>query len=143
MVEVFHVGSFNTLKTEAVAHPFFTSLDPVTRLGGFEAGPGSFMGGVRVAMADVNGDGFLDFVTGLGYGGGGRVTIFDGASYALQKFAAVSPFIAVTSEHGTTGNPTVLESFSPGFAPGSSAALAAIWVAGTTPVPSVPPPIFF
>jgi uncharacterized delta-60 repeat protein len=38
----------------------------------------SFRGGARVAMGDVDGDGFQELVVGAGFGGGPRVAIFDG-----------------------------------------------------------------
>jgi lysophospholipase L1-like esterase len=43
----------------------------------------AFAGGVRVAVADVNGDGVADIVTGPGIGGGPLVKIFDGATGSL------------------------------------------------------------
>jgi hypothetical protein len=50
-----------------------------------------FLGGVRVAMGDVNRDGFADLVTGAGYGAGPHVAIFDGralsAGRGLEKVA--------------------------------------------------------
>jgi parallel beta-helix repeat protein len=49
----------------------------------FLAYDASFHGGVHVAMADVNGDGVLDIITGAGAGGGPHVKVFDGATGAL------------------------------------------------------------
>jgi hypothetical protein len=49
----------------------------------------SFTGGVYVAAADVNGDGFADIVTGAGPTGGPHVKVFDGQTGAeLQSFFA-------------------------------------------------------
>ena len=40
----------------------------------------NFRGGVRIATGDVNGDDVADLVVGAGYGGGPRVSVYDGAS---------------------------------------------------------------
>jgi hypothetical protein len=52
----------------------------------------AFLGGVYVASADVNHDGFADIVTGAGAGGGPHVRIFSGANgQVLGSFYAYSP----------------------------------------------------
>jgi len=40
----------------------------------------NFRGGARAAMGDVNGDGFADLVVSAGFGGGPRISIYDGAA---------------------------------------------------------------
>ena len=40
----------------------------------------NFRGGVRTALADVNGDGTADLIVAAGFGGGPRIAIFDGAT---------------------------------------------------------------
>ena len=55
----------------------------------------SFTGGVRVAAADVNNDGFVDIVTGSGLGARGTLNVFNGATnFSLQSstFAFESSF---------------------------------------------------
>jgi hypothetical protein len=52
-----------------------------------------FLGGVRVALADVTGDGVPDIITAPGPGGGPDIRVYDGATGALDReFLAYSPF---------------------------------------------------
>jgi hypothetical protein len=62
-----------------------------TTLRDFFAYSPSFGGGVYVAAADVNNDGFADIITGPGRGGGPHVKVFNGANgQVLQSFFAYS-----------------------------------------------------
>src|SRR5262245_15909234 len=55
----------------------------------------AFLGGVRVALGDVNGDGVLDIITGPGPGGGPHVRIWDGATLTeIHGFFAYDPAFA-------------------------------------------------
>ncbi len=58
-------------------------------LGSFYAYNSSFVGGVFVALADINGDMQLDVITGADAGGGSHVRVFDGSTGAeLASFMA-------------------------------------------------------
>lgn len=54
-------------------------------LASFYAYAPGFLGGVRVAMGDLNRDGYADLVTGAGYGAGPHVAVFDGKSIANRN----------------------------------------------------------
>jgi hypothetical protein len=61
-------------------------------LRGFFAYDPHFMGGVRVAAGDVNGDGKADIITAAGPGGGPQVIVFSGADGSvLRSFFAYDP----------------------------------------------------
>ena len=58
----------------------------------FFAYGGEFRGGVNVGVADIDGDGFADILTGTGVGGGPRVTVFSGKDGSVLKdFFAYDP----------------------------------------------------
>ncbi|MFO0810517.1 MAG: hypothetical protein U0746_17970 [Gemmataceae bacterium] len=56
-----------------------------TLLRSFNAYATSFHGGVRVATADVTGDGVPDVITAPGPGGGPHVRVFDGTTFAVVR----------------------------------------------------------
>ena len=61
-------------------------------LGQFLAYQASFRGGVFVAAGFLNGDGRADIVTGMGFGGGPKVKVFDGVNASLlTSFQAFQP----------------------------------------------------
>lgn len=58
----------------------------------FLAYPNTFLGGVRVALGDVNGDGTPDIITGAGPGAGPHVKVFNGTNGAeIRAFFAFDP----------------------------------------------------
>jgi streptogramin lyase len=58
----------------------------------FLAYSSSFLGGVRVALGDINGDGIPDIITAPGPGGGPDIRVFDGVTGGLiMEFMAYAP----------------------------------------------------
>lgn len=50
----------------------------------------AFRGGARTAIGDINGNGFPDLIVAAGFGGGPRVTVWEGASIARPNGAQPS-----------------------------------------------------
>ena len=82
-----------------------------------------FSGGVRVATADVNGDGVDDIITAAGTGGGPHVKVFDGATgKLLMEFMAYDPqftggvYIAAADVNGD-GKADIITGAGPGGGP--------------------------
>jgi suppressor of ftsI len=67
-----------------------TTIKPSALLANFLAYGRNFLGGVRVAAGDNNGNGRIDIVTGQGPGGGSRVKVFGGPD--LMTMADFQPF---------------------------------------------------
>jgi hypothetical protein len=67
---------------DAGRQPLVKVYDAVTHAEKYDfmAFNSQFMGGVRVAAGDVNGDGHSDIVVGAGPGGGSQVRVFDGVT---------------------------------------------------------------
>jgi uncharacterized repeat protein (TIGR01451 family) len=78
---------------DAGGGPHVRLLDPLTGaevLGLFAFDP-AFLGGVRVALGDVDGDGRPDAVAGAGPGGQSHVRVFDGVTGAERASVAAYP----------------------------------------------------
>src|SRR5262249_34646239 len=93
--------------TGAGQQPLVNVYDAVSGhlIASFDAFAPTFLGGVSVAVGDVNGDGVPDIIVGAGPGGGPHVKIIDGTklsdvdsnneidnSALLGQFYAYSPF---------------------------------------------------
>jgi len=62
------------------------------QLNSYEAYASDFMGGVRVAMGDVDGDGVEEIVTGAGPGGGPQVQVFELDGTLVSSFFAYEEY---------------------------------------------------
>ena len=65
-------------KTGQVRADFFGIADP------------HFFGGARTAVADMTGDGVPDLIVAAGFGGGPRVTVFDGAALRAGRQTVIA-----------------------------------------------------
>lgn len=78
----------------------------------FDAYAASFRGGVRVAAADLDGDGVDEIVTGPNQGGGPHVRVFDRSGHRLAQFFAFAPSfrggIDVAAYPATAESPAVI-----------------------------------
>jgi hypothetical protein len=97
----------------------------VTQVSGFLAYGGTFTGGVRVATADIEGDGIADVITAPGAGGAPEVRVFkvsDSTATELVAFEAEAPsfsggvFVAGGKRDGL-GGAAVMTSPGPGGSP--------------------------
>jgi len=84
---------------DATGGPEVKVFDEVThqKLADFYAYDPHFLGGVRVALGDINGDGIPDVITAPGAGGGPDIRVWDissGTPVLIREFMAYSPFFA-------------------------------------------------
>jgi hypothetical protein len=92
-------------------------------IGDFFAYPSTFSGGVYVASADVNGDGFADIITGPGPGGPPLVNVFSGFNSALiGSFYAYPPSFlggvrVAAADYGLVGFSDIITAPGPGGIP--------------------------
>jgi hypothetical protein len=78
--------------TKAISLQGNGEIADASLLADFMAYDASFLGGVRVAAVDVNGDGLADIVTGAGPGGSPHVKVFRAKDLALlASFLAAEP----------------------------------------------------
>jgi hypothetical protein len=94
-----------------------------SRLMNFFAYGQGFTGGVRIAAADVNGDGYADIICGAGPGGGPNVTVYSGKDGSrLYSFFAFAPtfsngiFVAGGDVNGD-GHADIIAGAGPGGGP--------------------------
>jgi fimbrial isopeptide formation D2 family protein/uncharacterized repeat protein (TIGR01451 family) len=76
----------------------YSAGDPNRKMVDFFGIPdANFRGGARVAVGDISGDGRADLVVGAGFGGGPRITAWNGQSIASGLPVAIADFFAFES----------------------------------------------
>ncbi|MDB5309404.1 MAG: hypothetical protein JWO38_3606 [Gemmataceae bacterium] len=106
-VDVYAVG--DGIGGGPIVHVYSAATN--TLVASFSAYEPTFRGGVTVAVADLNGDGIPDIITGTGPGGGPVVKVFDGKTFALLgSFFAYEPTFrgGVTVAAGQVGGKAVI-----------------------------------
>jgi hypothetical protein len=100
----------------------FRGMD-LAELASFYAYDVIFSGGVSVASADVNGDGFADIITGAGPTGGPHVKVLSGTDLSqLASFYAYDPFFiggisVAAADFDGDGRPEIVTGAGPGGGP--------------------------
>ncbi len=97
--------------------------DGATELYSFFAYDAAFIGGMYVASADIDGDGFADIITGADGGGGAHVKVFSGANGSeLLSFFAFDPRFTggvriAAGDISGDGTPDIIAGAGPGADP--------------------------
>jgi hypothetical protein len=94
-------------------------------LANFDAYDPTFLGGVNIAVGNINGDNHLDLITAAGAGGGPHIKVIDGAKLAQVQV------------NGEISNSALLGSFfayGPGFTGGVNVAVADVNADGTADI---------
>ena len=100
-------------------------------LGSFLAEPSSFAGGVRVAAADVDGDGYADVITGAGPGGGPHVRVWSaGSGSTLQELTGFFAYDPAFGGGVFVAAPTPVHRMAIDIAPPNSSLSGAVTIAG-------------
>ena len=100
----------------------FSGIDGAD-LGSFFAYSPAFTGGVFVASADIDGDGFADIITGPDAGGGPHVRVFSGANFSseIASFFAFGGFAGgvrvAAGDITDDGTPDIIVGAGPGAGP--------------------------